>query len=76
MKKLTIFCLALGLVAGAVGAEEMTLDELLAAHFEAQGGADKLQAVQTAKFTGNMAMGPGMEVPFTMVFAVASELRQ
>ncbi len=68
MKKLTVLCLALALMAGAVGAEEMTLDELLAAHFEALGGAENLQAIESAKFNGNMAMGPGMEVPFTMVF--------
>lgn len=75
MKKLTVLCLALAMVAGVMGAEEMTLDELLAAHFEAQGGADKLQAVESAKFTGNMAMGPGMEVPFTMVFSRPEKMR-
>ena len=68
MKKLTFTCLAVILLTGAVRAEEMTLDELLAAHFEALGGYDNLKAVETAKFTGNMAMGPGMEVPFSMVF--------
>ena len=75
MKKLTVLCLAATLVAGAVGAEEMTLDELLAAHFDALGGVDKLQAVESAKFNGNMAMGPGMEVPFTMVFGRPMNMR-
>ena len=75
MKKLTVLCLAAALVAGAVGAEEMTLDEVLAAHFDALGGAEKLQAVETAKFNGNMAMGPGMEVPFTMVFGRPMNMR-
>ena len=75
MKKLTVFCLAAALMAGAVGAEEMTLDELLAAHFEALGGLDKLNAVESAKFNGNMAMGPGMEVPFTMVFSRPLNMR-
>ncbi len=75
MKKLTVLCLAAALVAGAVGAEEMNLDQLLSAHFDALGGADKLQAVESAKITGNMAMGPGMEVPFTMVFARPENMR-
>ena len=75
MKRFMIACLALTLVAGAVGAEDMTLDELLAAHFEALGGYDNLKAVKTAKFTGNMAMGPGMEVPFMMVFARPLKMR-
>ena len=75
MKKLTILCLAAALMAGAVGAEEMTLDELLAAHFEALGGTDNLLAVQSAKFDGNMAMGPGMDVPFTMTFSRPEKMR-
>ena len=75
MKKLTLLCLAATLVAAAVGAEEMTMDDLLAAHFEALGGADKLQAVESAQFNGKMAMGPGMEVPFTMVFRRPKNMR-
>ena len=75
MKKLTVLCLAATLAAGALGAEEMTLDEVLAAHFDALGGAEKLEAVESAKFNGNMAMGPGMEVPFTMVFRRPMNMR-
>ncbi len=75
MKKLTMFCLAAALVAGALGAEEMTLDEVLAAHFDALGGADKLKAVESAQFSGKMAMGPGMEVPFTMVLGRPMNMR-
>ena len=75
MKKLTVLCLAATLAAGALGAEEMTLDEVLAAHFDALGGAEKLVAVESAKFNGNMAMGPGMEVPFTMVFRRPMNMR-
>jgi outer membrane lipoprotein-sorting protein len=75
MKKLTVLCLAAALVAGALSAGEMTLDELLAAHFEALGGAEALAAVESAQFNGNMAMGPGMEVPFTMVFSRPMSMR-
>ena len=42
---------------------------------EAQGGKDKLLAVESAKFNGNMMMGPGMEVPFTMVFRRPMNMR-
>lgn len=75
MKRLVLMCLAVALLAGSVGAADMTLDELLAAHFEALGGEDNLKAVETAKFTGNMAMGPGMEVPFSMIFARPLKMR-
>ena len=75
MKKLVLMCLAVALLAGSVGAADMTLDELLAAHYEALGGMDNLKAVKTARFTGNMAMGPGMEVPFSMVFARPLKMR-
>lgn len=75
MKRLFLLCLATALVAGAVAAEEMSLEDLLAAHFEALGGVEKLQAVQSARFDGNMSMGPGMEVPFTMVFGRPLNMR-
>jgi outer membrane lipoprotein-sorting protein len=68
MKKTILLCLAAALLVLPVGAEEMSLDELLAAHFDALGGAERLQDVQTARFTGNMTMGPGGEVPFIMTF--------
>ena len=75
MKKLTLLCLAAALMSGAVGAEEMTLEQLLDAHFEALGGKDKLLAVESAKLSGNMMMGPGMEVPFSMLFRRPMNMR-
>ena len=75
MKKLVLVCLAMAMVAGTGVAEEMTLDEVIAAHFEAIGGADKLKAVESAEFKGRMSMGPGAEVPFTMVFARPEKMR-
>lgn len=57
--------LALGLLlAPAVHAQ--TVDEILAKHFEAQGGLEKLKALNSMRVTGTMALGPGMEAPFTM----------
>lgn len=68
MKKMILFCLAVALLTSPAGAE-MTLDEVIAAHFDALGGADKLKAVESARLSGTMSMGPGGEVPFLMVFA-------
>ena len=39
-------------------AQEMTLEQLLEAHYEAQGGLDKLRAVRTTTFKGTLTMGP------------------
>lgn len=47
-------------------AHAQTVDELIAKNLEARGGAEKLKAVQSMKMNGKMAMGPGMEAPFTM----------
>lgn len=68
MQKMMLFVLAAALLALPAHAE-MTLDEVIARHFEALGGADNLKAVESARLTGTMSMGPGGEVPFVMVFA-------
>jgi len=75
MKQLTIWLLGAVLMAGAVGAEGMSLDELLADHFAALGGLDKLKAIESVLFSGIMAMGPGGDVPFTMLFARPLNMR-
>ena len=43
-----------------------SLDVILSRHYEAEGGLDKLKKCQSMRFTGKMAMGPGMEAPFTL----------
>jgi len=45
--------------------QAMDADELIAKSIEASGGMEKLQAVDTAKFTGKF-LAQGMEFPFTM----------
>ena len=45
--------------------QAMDADELIAKSIEASGGLDKLQAVESAKFTGKF-LAQGMEFPFTM----------
>jgi hypothetical protein len=56
---------ALVLTASAdLGAQ--TLDDILAKNLTARGGLDRLRAVQTARLTGRITFGPGMEAPFTL----------
>ncbi len=45
--------------------QAMDADELIAKSIEASGGLEKLQAVDSAKFTGKF-LAQGMEFPFTM----------
>ena len=62
-------------------AEEMiedagtTLDEVLAAHFEAIGGTEAMQSIQAVRFEGTMSMGPGMEAPFKMTMQRPENIR-
>jgi hypothetical protein len=67
-RKALLLILAGALMGLPVAAQDMTLDEVLAKHYEALGGVDNLKTVNSAVFKGNMTMGQGMEAPFTMTF--------
>lgn len=68
MRKLILTLLVL-LVAGVPAmAEDMTLDQVIDKNIEARGGKDAWGKVESAKITGKMTMGPGMELPMTMYF--------
>ena len=67
-RKALLLILAGTLMGLPVVAQDMTLDEVLAKHYEALGGVDNLKTVNSAVFKGNMTMGQGMEAPFTMTF--------
>ncbi len=54
------------LVSWAAIASAQTADEVVAKTIAAQGGADKIKAVQTMRMTGTMSLGPGMEVPIVI----------
>lgn len=59
--------LTAALVTGvAAVAHAQTVDEILAQHYKAMGGLDKLKAVTSMKMTGKMVMGGAMEAPFTV----------
>lgn len=62
----TLLALAALLASAAPAATAQSLDEIVAKHFEAQGGAERLKRVQTMRLTGTMLVGPGMEAPFTL----------
>lgn len=45
---------------------EMSVDDVIAKYLEARGGYTAIKAVSTARMTGKMNMGGGMEAPFTL----------
>jgi outer membrane lipoprotein-sorting protein len=65
------------LVAGLAGAavQAQTADEIINKNLTARGGKDKIKAVQSARMTGKMVMGQGMEAPFTMEVARPNKMR-
>lgn len=65
MSRMMLMLLALGLTF-APAAQAQTVDEVLAKHYEAVGGLEKLKALNSMRVTGTIGMGPGMEAPFTM----------
>ena len=75
MRKL-ILLLAVLLVAGVPAmAEDMTLDQVVDKNIEARGGHDAWGKVESAKISGVMTMGPGMELPMTMYFQRPGKVR-
>jgi outer membrane lipoprotein-sorting protein len=52
-------------VTGASARAE-SVDDIIAKHLKARGGADKVQSVQTLRMTGKLVAGPGIEAPFTI----------
>ena len=77
-----IACLSVALLAaaGAAGQEAAapaapTVDELVAMNLEAKGGEETLKAVESARVTGTMTMGPGMEAPFVWEWKAPDKVR-
>lgn len=58
-----------------VKASSTSLDEVLATNLESRGGEKAMQAAKSARMSGKMAMGPGMEAPFTITFKRPGMLR-
>jgi len=53
-----LFCLPLQ-------AQDLALETVLERHFDALGGLELIQGIQTMEGTGRMTVGPGMEAAFT-----------
>ena len=66
--------LVAALVAPGLFAQAPTLETVLAKHYEALGGLAKLQAVQTMRITGKMAMGPA-QIPMVLELKRPASLR-
>jgi outer membrane lipoprotein-sorting protein len=72
-RRFTFVLAALALIAPLASAQ--TLDEVLAKHFAAQGGLDKLKAMKSVRMTGTMSMGPGMEAPIVLEKSRPNKMR-
>jgi len=68
MLRRSLFALTALLVCLPLAAQDMSLDEVLAKHYEAIGGTEAWENVGSARMTGTMNMGPGGEAGFTMTF--------
>ncbi|MEO8503338.1 MAG: hypothetical protein ABI609_05530 [Acidobacteriota bacterium] len=66
---------AMAVLTVAVAAQAQTVDELIAKNLAARGGKEKILAIQSAKLTGKMSVGPGVDAPFTMEWRRPSSVR-
>ena len=57
-----------------LAAADLTVDEIVAKHIAARGGKEKIQSVQSAVFTGKMAMGQ-MEAPIILQWQRPNKVR-
>ena len=64
IRKTFAWLLVAGLASAAAFAQ--TADELIEKSIQAQGGREKIEAVKSARMTGKMTMGQGMEAPMVI----------
>ena len=72
IRKKLLFAVAGLLLAGSLSAQ--TVDEILAKHFAALGGKEKIKAIQSAKISGKQTFGP-QEAPFTIYWKRPAKFR-
>ena len=73
VRKFLVSCVLV--VTGAAWAAAQTADDVIARSFAAQGGVEKLKAVQSVRMTGKMLVGPGMEAPIVLEFKRPKSMR-
>ena len=64
------------LLLGAAAAAGQSVDEIVAKNLEARGGAARLKGTRSARMSGTMTMGPGMEARFVFEFLKPRRIRQ
>jgi outer membrane lipoprotein-sorting protein len=74
MQRKTFAWLLVAALAGAA-AQAQTADEIIAKNLQARGGKDKIKAVKSARITGKMVLGQGMEAPFTLEMSRPNKMR-
>lgn len=67
--------IAVGAALWAGAAPAQTLDEILAKNYQARGGLERITSVSSARITGTMSMGGGMEAPFVWQWKRPNKLR-
>jgi outer membrane lipoprotein-sorting protein len=75
MRKLTLLTLAAALLVSPLAAEEMTLEQVLEAHYDAIGGLEALKAIDSIRFTATMTGGMG-EAPVVWTQKRPNNIRQ
>lgn len=75
LKKAVAPLALLAITALSLPAQEATLDEVLACHYETVGGLEAWQEVDALRMHGRMTLGPGMEAPFTVLNARPNRMR-
>lgn len=75
MRPTRAVALAIAAALACLPASAQTLDDVLAKHLQARGGMDKIKSVRSAKLTGRMMMGPGIEAPMTLTWKRPASFR-
>lgn len=73
-RKIVFFGLLLSLLTAPLYAQ-MSADDVIAKYVEARGGQEAWKAVTSARMTGRMNMGGGMEAPFVVEYKRPSKVR-
>jgi outer membrane lipoprotein-sorting protein len=74
MQRKTFAWLLVAALTGAA-AQAQSADEIIAKNLQARGGKDKIKAVQSARISGKMVLGQGMEAPFTLEMSRPNKMR-